>query len=187
MTGCRRSQPAPPESVSPLPPPFGHSSLRLSSPLRLRLAGELGDLGDLQVCVCRSALVGPGGEFLWVCGGVRSWMVAAGGGGERRTGGEAGLELLGLLGVLDGEGVEEALAPDLELGLVVLLVALDHRSCRKVSCQNKNVLLHPISLLPNRFKTSVASRYPSSSSSRGAVASGENLQEASFLRQISMN
>lgn len=35
------------------------------------------------------------------------------------------LELLGLGGVGQGEGVDEALAADLELGLLVLAVALD--------------------------------------------------------------
>lgn len=78
----------------------------------------------------------------------------------RRTGREAGLQLLGLLGVLDREGVEEALAPDLELGLVGLLVALDHRSCKKYRVST-HALLQPNLFLPRsihsicRFQISI--------------------------------
>lgn len=44
---------------------------------------------------------------------------------RRRTRRERLLQLLGLSGVGQGEGVDEALAADLELGLLGLAVALD--------------------------------------------------------------
>jgi len=47
------------------------------------------------------------------------------------TGGEALLELLGLIGVLQDKGVEVSLAPDLELDLLGVLVLLDPGSCGK--------------------------------------------------------
>ena len=43
-------------------------------------------------------------------------------------------QLLGLVGVLEDEGVEVALAADLELGLARNTVLLDARSCRKTEC-----------------------------------------------------
>ena len=56
--------------------------------------------------------------------GVRNWTYngreiekCGSGMWARRTWGQALLELLGLLGVVEGEGVEVACAPDLELGL----------------------------------------------------------------------
>jgi hypothetical protein len=45
------------------------------------------------------------------------------------TGGKALLELLGLVGVLEHQGVEVLLAADLELDVVGLLVLLDPRGC----------------------------------------------------------
>lgn len=45
--------------------------------------------------------------------------------GRQRTWGQALLELVGLVGVLQGKGVDEALAADLELDLLGLAVALD--------------------------------------------------------------
>lgn len=45
--------------------------------------------------------------------------------GVRRTRGQALLELVGLVGVLQDKGVEGAVAADLELGLLGLAVALD--------------------------------------------------------------
>lgn len=42
-----------------------------------------------------------------------------------RTRGQALLELVGLVGVLQGQGVDEAVAADLELDLLGLAVALD--------------------------------------------------------------
>lgn len=50
--------------------------------------------------------------------------------GVRRTRGKALLELVGLLGVLEDKGVQEALAADLELDLLVLAVLLDPGGCR---------------------------------------------------------
>lgn len=47
------------------------------------------------------------------------------GSGRQRTWGQALLELVGLVGVLQGKGVDEALAADLELDLLGLTVALD--------------------------------------------------------------
>lgn len=44
---------------------------------------------------------------------------------ERRTRGQGLLELIGLVGVLQDEGVDETLAADLELNLLGLAVALD--------------------------------------------------------------
>jgi len=46
-----------------------------------------------------------------------------------RTGREALLELLGLLGVLEHQGVQVLLAADLELDVADLLVLLDARGC----------------------------------------------------------
>ena len=45
------------------------------------------------------------------------------------TGGKALLELLGLVGVLENQGVEVLLAADLELDVVGLLALLDPRGC----------------------------------------------------------
>lgn len=53
-----------------------------------------------------------------------------GGSGVRRTRGKGLLELVGLVGVLQGEGVQEALAADLELDLLGLAVALDPGGCK---------------------------------------------------------
>lgn len=50
--------------------------------------------------------------------------------GVRRTRGKALLELVGLVGVLEDKGVQEALTADLELGLLVLTVALDPGGCK---------------------------------------------------------
>lgn len=44
---------------------------------------------------------------------------------SKRTRGQALLELVGLLGVLQDKGVQVAVAADLELGLLVLAVLLD--------------------------------------------------------------
>lgn len=49
--------------------------------------------------------------------------------GRRRTGRQALLELLGLVGVLEHQGVEVLLAADLELDVADLLVLLDPRGC----------------------------------------------------------
>jgi hypothetical protein len=49
----------------------------------------------------------------------------------QRTWWQALLQLLSLVGVLQGESVEVFRASDLELDLVVLLVLLDARGCRK--------------------------------------------------------
>ena len=43
-------------------------------------------------------------------------------------------QLLGLVGVLEDEGVEVGLAADLELGLAGDTVLLDARSCRNIEC-----------------------------------------------------
>lgn len=51
------------------------------------------------------------------------------GDGSKRTRGQALLELVGLVGVLQDKGVDEAGAADLELDLLVLGVALDASSC----------------------------------------------------------
>ena len=80
-----------------------------------------------------------------------------------RTGREALLELLGLLGVLEHQGVQVLLAADLELDVADLLVLLDARGCCTVSPYSPGA---PVSVY--RF---------------GRV----NIQEASFRRQISMN
>lgn len=56
-----------------------------------------------------------------------------GGKGGVRTGGQALLELLGLLGVLEHQGVEVLLAADLELDVADLLVLLDPGGC-SVEC-----------------------------------------------------
>jgi hypothetical protein len=48
------------------------------------------------------------------------------------TGRQALLELLGLLRVLEDQGVEEPLAADLELDLLGVLVLLDPGGCTKV-------------------------------------------------------
>ena len=47
-----------------------------------------------------------------------------------RTGGKALLEFVGLVGVLEDEGVEVLLAADLELDGLSLLVLLDASSCK---------------------------------------------------------
>lgn len=44
---------------------------------------------------------------------------------SKRTRGQALLELVGLVGVLQDKGVKVAVAADLELGLLVLAVLLD--------------------------------------------------------------
>lgn len=49
--------------------------------------------------------------------------------GVRRTRGKALLELVGLVGVLEDKGVQEALAADLELDLLGLAVLLDPGGC----------------------------------------------------------
>lgn len=50
--------------------------------------------------------------------------------GVSRTGRQGLLELLGLLGVLEHQGVQVLLAADLELDVLGLLVLLDARGCR---------------------------------------------------------
>lgn len=51
-----------------------------------------------------------------------------------RTGRKALLKLVGLVGVLEDEGVEVLLAADLELNGLSLLVLLDASSCERNSC-----------------------------------------------------
>jgi len=48
---------------------------------------------------------------------------------SKRTGRKAGLQLLRLIGILEDEGVQVLLAPDLELDGGGLLVLLDPRGC----------------------------------------------------------
>lgn len=55
----------------------------------------------------------------------RNWTVSVG----ERTRGKRLLELLGLVGVLEDEGVDVPRAADLELDVVDLLVLLDARGC----------------------------------------------------------
>lgn len=50
----------------------------------------------------------------------------------KRTWGQALLKLIGLVGVLQDEGVDEAVAADLELDLLGLAVALDAGGCNKI-------------------------------------------------------
>ena len=81
------------------------------------------------------------------------------------TGRQGLLELLGLVRVLEDQGVEEPLAADLELDLLGVLVLLDPGGCAKKNhCQN---LAAPIPRSIGHFVW--------------------NVQEASFRRQISMN
>lgn len=57
------------------------------------------------------------------------WFVSSCVLAEDHTGGKALLELLGLVGVLENQGVEVLLAADLELDVVGLLALLDPRGC----------------------------------------------------------
>lgn len=63
-------------------------------------------------------------------------------GWQRRTRGKTLLKLLGLVGVLENKGVDEALASDLELDVAGLLVLLYARGCE--NCQQ--LYLPPTSL-----------------------------------------
>lgn len=83
------------------------------------------------------------------------------------TGGEALLELLGLVGVLKNQGVEVLLASDLELDVVGLLVLLDPGGCWDKLLESICV---PHEAWYGCFGYSL-----------------ENVQEASLRRQISMN
>lgn len=95
--------------------------------------------------------------------------------GSRRTRGKALLQLVGLVAVLEDEGVEVSLAPDLELDVLGLLVLLDPRGYNFVS---------PVSLLESPSKFDCRSFELSWS---GVVVVVQHVQEASFRRQISMN
>ncbi len=82
------------------------------------------------------------------------------------------LKLLGLVGVLEDEGVEVAVAADLELGLrrvANLLVLLYPRGCT-----------YPISMRSHSID-STSLRH------NAVMVDGEDVQEASFRLQISMN
>jgi hypothetical protein len=58
-----------------------------------------------------------------------SWISIVGILSGEHTGGKALLELLGLVVVLENQGVEVLLAADLELNVVGLLVLLDPGGC----------------------------------------------------------
>ena len=88
--------------------------------------------------------------------------------GVQRTRGKALLELVGLVGVLENKGVQEALAADLELDLLGLAVLLDPGGCRSNCLLVFNSVFRLHGLLSERKKR-------------------RNVQEASFRRQISMN
>lgn len=99
---------------------------------------------------------------------IVEWVIV----GQRRTRGQGLLELVGLLGVLQDESVDETLAADLELDLLALAVALDPGGC------SNHIISFELSRLssPNFF----LSIFP-------AAGVGDHVQEASFRRQISMN
>lgn len=62
---------------------------------------------------------------------IRDWGNSDRNLGLQRTWGQALLELVGLVGVLQDKGVDEAVASDLELDLLGRTVALDAGSCKK--------------------------------------------------------
>lgn len=96
--------------------------------------------------------------------------------GVSRTGRQGLLELLGLLGVLEHQGVQVLLAANLELDVLGLLVLLDARGC---SIRSAIVLLNhtSIALVIDSRRQVRRSGFPVC----------KNVQEASFRRQISMN
>lgn len=96
------------------------------------------------------------------------------------TGRQALLQLLGLVIVLQHQGVEVLLASDLELDVVGLLVLLDPRGCSQVSRYNS--FFSSLILSPNSRREIPLER-------GGCISDGcvEYVQEASFRRQISMN
>jgi hypothetical protein len=88
----------------------------------------------------------------------------------QRTRREALLEFLGLVEVLQDEGVEVSMAPDLELDVLALLVLLDTRRCWVCQLRVGRIVL--------RLQDCVAIV------GRDWVS---HSQEASFRRHISMN
>lgn len=79
-----------------------------------------------------------------------------------RTGGKALLELVGLVGVLEDEGVEVLLAADLELDGLGLLVLLDASSCKFLLDIDSymQISLVVAMLVSNRFAASSRLVYP---------------------------
>lgn len=132
------------------------------SPIAISALVFLGKVGDVQVCDgCQRIYVSGRASHR---GRMRTKIMGA------RTGRQALLQLLGLVGVLEHQGVEMALAADLELDIVCLLVLLDPRSC---------IFVVRIVLADSRCRIPWCAR-------KGAVPS-QHVQEASLRRQISMN
>lgn len=72
---------------------------------------------------------------------MRDWGNSRRNLGWQRTWGQALLELVGLVGVLQDKGVDEAVASNLELDLLGRAVALDAGSCKR---ENQTVSIHAI-------------------------------------------
>lgn len=99
---------------------------------------------------------------------------------RKHTRGEALLQLVGLVRVLEDQGVQVALAPDLELGQAGLLALLDPGVCNVV--RNAFILESLVRLIVVVVV---------SSTRRRRIVSGDLLEgyspDASSRRQISMN
>jgi hypothetical protein len=143
-----------------LPTPKAFSLTRETRPHVANLV-LLGNLGDLQVC-----RVVPTSATTFSLGATV----------VRHTGRQALLQLLGLVGILEDKGVEVLLAADLELDVVGLLVLLDPRGYNCSSVRTCAVALGRRKGAPGEEGIIV-----------GCGRAEENVQEASFLRQISMN
>jgi hypothetical protein len=113
--------------------------------------------------------------------------------GVSHTGRKGLLELLGLVAVLEDKGVELAAAANLELDLLVG-VLLHARGCCKKRPISQMFSMALLSLIPDpsfahMFQKSYAQcvhTFPSLSRIQNPLYVGQNVQEASLRRQISM-
>lgn len=117
---CMHQQPITPHSDSPFVPLL---------PNLVGLLGALGDIDDLEGCSERNCQHRFKATFKIHLPSCISFYIPNNSDGgpmrSKRTRGQALLELVGLVGVLQDKGVKVAVAADLELGLLVLAVLLD--------------------------------------------------------------
>jgi hypothetical protein len=114
--------------------------------------------------------------------------------GVSHTGRKGLLELLGLVAVLEDKGVELAAAADLELDLLVGVLLHTRGCCKKhpISQIFSMALQSLISSPPFRAcdflkrMLNVSTRFPLFSRIQNPLHVGQNVQEASLRRQISM-